>query len=102
MDGSSTHWSKINVNALKLLPNTGYHLFPPQTTPIVQPLDRGIIQALRSHMPRRLDAYKAKTGKHPTLAEVIEMIREVWHDEIPMDVFVKAFSRLNTHYVMHP
>ncbi|KAJ2805410.1 hypothetical protein H4S07_004026, partial [Coemansia furcata] len=102
MDGFSPHWSKINVNALKRLPNTGYRLFPPQTTPIVQPLDRGIIQDLKLRMAGHIDAYREKTGKCLTLAEVVEMIREVWHDEIPTDVFVKAFSRLNTHYVMCP
>ncbi|KAJ2826007.1 hypothetical protein GGI24_003014, partial [Coemansia furcata] len=102
MDGSSPHRSKINVNAFKRLLKAGYCLFPPQTTPIVQQLDRGIIIDLKLLMPRRLDAYKAKTGKRPTLAEVVEMIREVWHDEIPSEEFVKAFSRLNMHYVMWP
>ncbi|KAJ2824868.1 hypothetical protein FBU31_003873 [Coemansia sp. 'formosensis'] len=99
MDGSSPHRSKINEDALECLPNASYRIFPPNTTRLVQPLDRGIIQAFKLHMTRCLDSYKAKTGERPTFAEVVQMIREVWHDEIPTDVFVRAFSRLYVRYV---
>ncbi|KAJ2814639.1 hypothetical protein GGI24_006312 [Coemansia furcata] len=102
MDGSSPHRSQINENALECLPNSSYRIFPPNTTRLVQPLDRGIIQDLKLRMDRRLDSYREKTGKHPAFAEVVKMIREVWLDEIPTDVFVKAFSRLNKYYVMWP
>ncbi|KAJ2013685.1 hypothetical protein GGH13_005515 [Coemansia sp. S155-1] len=102
LDGNSPHRSEENELALAALPNASNRLFPAHQTRLVQPLDRGIIQDFRLHINTKRTAYWNQHNDDPPLSKVISMIREAWHADITMDVFVKAFNSSYKFDIRHP
>ncbi|KAJ2056191.1 hypothetical protein GGI17_006317 [Coemansia sp. S146] len=91
LNGNSPRRTKQNKKALAKLPNTSNLRFPPNQTRLVQPLDQGIIKDFRLRVNKMLSSYRRRHNEDPSFANVIAMIRKVWHTRIPIDVFVEAF-----------
>ncbi|KAJ2102162.1 hypothetical protein IW146_009165 [Coemansia sp. RSA 922] len=79
LDNHAAHHAGSNGNKLKELANVNVnvHFLPSNTTYLLQPLDKGIIDKCHNHVNKQLAAYKLTSKKDASLGMVINMIRQV-------------------------